>query len=137
MEKHYTLKDPDLLQSMESGTLDSGLFSHEAHLRWGWLLLEEYGLVEGIERATVQLQAYTRKLGAADKYNETVTVAAMKAIQHFRLKVCADNFQEFIEKAPRLKTEFKALMDAHYSTNIFTSAAARKEYINPDKLSFD
>ena len=137
MEKHYQFTDQGLLLAMENSALDPKLFSHEAHLRWGWLLLEYNSLEEAINKACTQLKQYTTHLGAFDKYNETVTIAAMRAIHHFRLKSEADNFMDFIVDCSRLKTSFKELMDAHYSENIFNSVLAKKQYLQPDKAPFN
>ena len=122
---------------MEQSALHPEVFSHEAHLRWGWLLLENNDLEEAIDKACNQLRHYTKHLGASDKYNETVTIAAMRAIYHFRLKSDANNFRDFISGAPRLKTSFRELMDSHYSENIFKSPIAKNQYLEPDKAPFD
>ena len=137
MEKHYQFSDERLLQAMEISALDPAYFSHEAHLRWGWLLIENNGIENAIEKACDQLKSYTSKLGAEDKYNETVTVAAIKAIHHFRLKSKSDNFKDFIKASSRLKTSFKELMETHYSEDIFTNAKAKVKYMKPDKAPFD
>ena len=137
MEAHYNLTDRLLLKELEQGNLDPRLFTHEAHLRWGWLLLKEYGLDQAISMACAQLKRYTDSLGASDKYNETVTVAAIRAIQHFQLKHNSDSFTEFISKAPRLKTSFKELLGFHYSQDIFNLSAAKETFITPDLLPFD
>ena len=137
MEAHYKLTDSLLLKEMEQGNLDPRLFTHEAHLRWGWLLLKEYGLDQAIFKACSQLKRYTANLGASDKYNETVTVAAIRAIQHFQLKHNSDSFTEFISKAPRLKTSFKELLGFHYSKDIFKLNSAKSTFITPDLLPFD
>lgn len=137
MEKHYQYSDERILFAMENSALDPEVFSHEAHLRWGWLLLENNVLGEAIEKACSQLRRYTQHLGVLDKYNETVTIAAMRAIHHFRLKSNADNFRDFISEASRLKTSFRELMESHYSENIFKSPKAKKQYLEPDKAPFD
>lgn len=137
MKDHNTITDKDLLAQMNEGYLDPDLFNHEAHLRWGWLLLESFSLEEAIEKACSQLKHYTAKLGVSDKYNETVTVAAMNALQHFRNRSQKVTFSQFIKEFPRLKTSFKELMAFHYSLDIFTSAEAKDSYIEPDLLPFD
>ena len=137
MEKHNQYSDQRLLRAMEQSALDPVVFSHEAHLRWGWLLLENNHLEEAIDKACAQLRQYTKHLGAFDKYNETVTIAAIRAIYHFRLKSKTKNFRDFIAGAPRLKTSFRELMDSHYSENIFKSPLAKKQYLEPDKVPFD
>ncbi|MGI9548106.1 MAG: hypothetical protein ACR2MM_12760 [Flavobacteriaceae bacterium] len=136
MEKHCQYSDSQLMLAMENAALDPGVFTHEAHLRWGWLLLEACGLEVAVERACSQLKQYTAQLGVEDKYNETITIAAIRAIQHFRLKNKNESFYEFIDRAARLKTSFKELMSAHYSEDIFRSKKAKQKYLKPDLLPF-
>ena len=137
MEAHYELSDNHLLTRMERATLDSKVFTHEAHLRWGWLLLEKFELDKAVLNACVQLKRYTCSLGASDKYNETVTIAAIRAIHHFRLKYPSQSFPEFISKAQRLKTSFKELLGLHYSQDIFELKMAKERYLEPDLIPFD
>lgn len=137
MEAHYSITDIRFLDSMEHATLDPWVFTHDAHLRWGWLLLQKYELERAISAACNQLMRYTTKLGAVEKYNETVTVAAIRAIHHFRLKYESDSYTEFISKAPRLKTSFKKLLGFHYSQDIFRLPTAKNQYLEPDLLPFD
>lgn len=137
MEPHYSFSDDQFIEALEKATLEPHLFTHEAHLRWGWLLLERYGINEGRIRACRLLRQFTSAIGEADKYNETVTIAAINAIHHFRLRSSAINFRNFIKENPRLKTAFKELMATHYSGDIFSSEAGRQKYQEPDLRPFD
>ena len=137
MQAHHKLSDADFLAAMENGQLEPELFSHEAHLRWGWLLLNSYDLDTAIKLARNQLKQYVRFLGMDSKYNETVTTAAMLALHHFRTRHPTQSFFEFIRKAPRLKTSFKELMEAHYSRDIFSAPDAKHNFLEPDLLPFN
>ena len=124
------------MTALEKAQLDAELFSHEAHLRWGWLLLNGNDLQTAIELARKQLRQYVQSLGMDSKYNETVTTAAMLAIHHFRNRYPQQSFTEFIQKVPRLKNSFKELMNAHYSRDIFSSPDAKAMFLEPDLLPF-
>ncbi len=137
MEAHYKLTDEALIAALQEGSLKPELFSHEAHLRWGWLLLKMNNLDTAVEMAREQLKNYVSNLGLETKYNETVTTAAMLAIHHFRTRFPGPSFTEFIKKAPRLKTSFKSLMNTHYSEDIFSSPYAKRQFLEPDLLPFD
>lgn len=137
MEKHHLLSDEEFEKQFEDGSLSSELFTHEAHLRLAWIHINKYGLDKGIENVCHQIQRYAEILGVKNKFNKTVTVAAMKAVNHFMKRSSSNNFETLIKEFPKLKTEFKSLMNAHYGIDIFRSAAARKEFIEPDLLPFD
>jgi hypothetical protein len=137
MAHHYDFSDVEFEHQFSTAQLDASLFSHEAHLRLAWIHIRKYGIEQAIKNIRQQIQTYVAQLGASDKYNETVTVAAVRAIYHFMLKSQADNFKDFMEEFPRLKYQFKDLLAAHYETDIFNSADAKEKYLEPELLPFD
>jgi hypothetical protein len=136
-EKHLHLTDDEFEWQFEHCTLDPKLFSHEAHLRLAWIHITRYGEQEAIFRICAQIKAFAQHLGLKDKYNHTVTVAAIKAVHHFMNKSLTNTFPAFIAEFPQLKNNFKALMDTHYKIDIYHSPKARLEYIEPDLAPFD
>lgn len=80
MEQHYTLTDAEFEWQFASAKLDPAVFSHAAHLRLAWIHLNRYELERAIEHITEQLRDYTRAAGVAAKYHETVTIAAVYAV---------------------------------------------------------
>lgn len=137
MEKHLDLTDDEFEQQFESCELDPILFSHEAHLRLAYIHIEKYGELKAIENVCNQLVAYVNHLGATNKYNTTLTVAAVKAVYHFMQNSTASEFKGFIAEFPQLKNEFKRLMHCHYSFDIFNSQKAKNKFLVPDLIPFD
>jgi hypothetical protein len=137
MEAHFHLTDDAFEKQFKHGLLHPSYFTHEAHLRLAWIHITKYGLENAIENVTTQLQAFTKLQGEETKYNQTVTIAAVRAVFHFILKSESDNFRDFIEEFPRLKFDFSELLGYHYAFNIFTSEEAKMNYMEPDLLPFD
>ena len=137
MEPHFTLTDTEFEVQFENCTLDPAIFTHEAHLRLAWIHVNKYGVEKAVQNVCMQLMAFVNFVGAGDKYNQTLTVAAVKAVAHFINKSGHNNFAKFITDFPRLKYNFKELMQAHYSIDIFQSEKAKKEFLQPDLLPFD
>lgn len=137
MEKHYQLNDTEFEHQFKSLKIDPTFFTHEAHLRLAWIHINNYGLEKSINNITSQIKTFATYYGDNDKYNETVTIAAIRAVYHFILKSTATNFKRFISDNPQLKNEFKRLLDNHYSLDIFKSELAKKQYIQPDLVPFD
>jgi hypothetical protein len=136
MEPHFALSDSEFETLFATVSLEPKLFTHEAHLRLAWIHLSTYGEKIAIENITSQLQNYVLHLGASDKYNETLTVAAIKAVKHFMQKEPIKTFAEFITTHARLKTDFKNLMAQHYGFDLYRSAKAKEVYMEPDLLEF-
>lgn len=137
MESHLQLSDAQFENQFADHTIDPAIFTHEAHLRLAWIHIRKYGIDTAIANICTQLKSFTKFLGVADKYNETVTVAAIRAVYHFTLQSKADTFETFIAEHPRLKTTFKQLLSQHYSIDIFTDPTAKSIFVLPDKLPFD
>ena len=137
MKRHYSLSDQEFEERFENATLGEVRFDHEAHLRLAWIHLVKYGLTKAEENMNLQLEYYVSTLGAEDKYNRTITTAAVKAVDHFWRRTKGSGFEEMIEEFPRLKFNFKELMSAHYSFDIFNSSEAKKDYLLPDLAPFN
>lgn len=137
MDSHFELTDSEFEQQFESCELDPTLFSHEAHLRLAYIHIEKYGLDQAIKNICEQLVVYVSHLGAIDKFNTTLTVAAVKAVYHFMQKSRKADFNGFITEFPQLKNEFKRLMQCHYSFDIFNSKEAKKTYLEPNLIPFE
>lgn len=136
MEQHRQLTDQVFEQQFASCTLPQELFTHEAHIRLAWLHIKKYGEAFAVENICTQLTNFVEALGAKDKYNKTLTIAAIKAVNHFINKQEINDFNLFIETFPRLKYNFRELLAQHYAVDIFKSTAAKKEYLEPDLLPF-
>lgn len=137
IEHHSQLTNTEFENRFQNCELSPKLFSHEAHLRLAWIHINQYGAAKAIQNITNQIKNYVKHLDAEDKYNETLTVAAIKVVEHFMNKSQSDNFQDFIIEYPRLKNNFKTLIDAHYGFDIFNSKKAKQKYLEPDLLPFD
>jgi len=137
MENHYYLSDLEFERQFENCELNPSMFSHEAHIRLVWFHIRNYGVDKALKNVQLQLQNFVDHLGKKDKYNVTLTIAAIKAIYHFMLKSESDNFKDFIEEFPRLKYNFKEIIGFHYGTDIFNSKVAKTTYLEPDLLPFD
>ena len=135
-ESHTSLSDAALLARLADGSLPPALFDHEAHLRLAWLQLREVGSEAAPQQVCETIAGYVQHLGAHEKYHHTLSIAAVKAVDHFLQKSQTSTFQDFLLENPQLCTSFKALVNSHYSFDIFKSAQAKKEYIAPDLQPF-
>lgn len=136
MELHQEFNDLEFEKQFTSGDLNPTYFSHEAHIRLAWIYITKYGLDLACEYICTQIQYFASKHGDPEKFNKTLTIAAVKTVNHFVQKSTTNNFSDFIKEFPRLKYNFKELLDTHYSFDIFNSALAKRKYLEPDLLSF-
>lgn len=134
---HNQLTDAAFIGQLRNGSLNPKIFNHEAHLRLAWLHIRKYGIEQAEQNIQNQLQKFVEIVGAKDKYHKTLTIVAVKIVNHFIHKSESDNFTDFINEFPQLKSNFKELINTHYSFNIFDSDKARTEFLKPDLLNFE
>lgn len=137
MQKHFELSDSDFENKFVNFELNPSDFTHEAHLRLAWINIKKYGINQAEKNIQVGLKNFVEFVGAKDKYNVTLTLAAIKAVYHFMLNSKSENFQNFITEFPQLKNNFKDLMSCHYGFDIYNSEKAKIEFLEPDLIPFD
>lgn len=137
MENHRLLTDEAFLKAFQKCTLAPADFSHEAHLRLAYVLINDLGPFQAEKMLVKLLKDYVAHVDAADKFNYTLTLAGTKVVSHFMQRSSGNNFQEMLEEFPQLKHNFKGLMACHYSIDIFDSTQAKYGYLEPDFLPFD
>ncbi|MEP0262888.1 hypothetical protein [Dokdonia sp.] len=134
---HTQLTDTDFAEQFKNGSLNPEIFNHEAHLRLAWIYISTFGLKQAEHQIQDQLQKFVEIIGAKDKYHKTLTIVAIKIVNHFFQKSKSDNFTDFIDEYSQLKTDFKELINTHYSFDIFGSEKAKTEFLKPDLLLFE
>ncbi|MCK8522212.1 hypothetical protein M0D21_11565 [Aquimarina sp. D1M17] len=134
IQHHFELSDSDFEAQFANCTLDAKLFTHEAHIRLAWILIQKHGIRLAEEKIQEQIKDFVKSVGALDKYNTTLTIAAIRIVNCFMQKSNSESFKDFIVDFPKLKTDFKSLIKSHYSIDVFTSDKAKKEFLAPDLL---
>ena len=132
MKTHWDYSDDDFLHQFADCTFPAELFSHEAHLRYAWIHLHRSGEEEAVNIVSDSILKYVSHIGARDKYHMTLTVAAVKVVHHFSQKSDSVDFKGFTKEFPQLKSNFKELVQSHYSFDVFQSERAKREYLEPD-----
>ncbi len=136
MEQHQYLSDKEFEEQFETCQMNPSIFSHEAHLRLGWIHVKKYGELKASENVCKQILKFDQRHGDGNKFHKTLTMASVKVVNHFYQKSTSETFQDFMTEFPRLKTNFKDLIDQHYGFDIYNSLEARKTYLAPDLLAF-
>ena len=133
---HFQFTDEQFEEEFATYRLQPGMFSHEAHLRLAYIHIRKYGAAQAEENMCQQIQGFAESLGVFDKFNKTVTIAAVKILDHFMQKSKSDNFVDFTNEFPRLLTDFRHILSQHYGFNVFTDERARRQYVEPDLQEF-
>ncbi|HLU05862.1 MAG TPA: hypothetical protein VKZ91_04845 [Woeseiaceae bacterium] len=115
----------------EAGETDPGSFDHEAHVRVAWSYLHRYPAAIAIARFTSALRSLTTRLGANDKYHETISWFFLIVIAERRAACPNGDWQSF-KKVNRDLFDGSALLRRYYSRDRLDSPDARRVFLLPD-----
>jgi hypothetical protein len=115
----------------EAGDIDPRGFDHEAHVRVAWSYLQQYPAAIAIARFTSALRTLTIRLGASDKYHETISWFFMIVIAE-RRAACPHNDWRSFKRANRDLFEGSTLLRRHYSRDRLWCEDARRYFLLPD-----
>ena len=136
IKDHWRFTDEEYEELFESYQLKPGMFSHEAHLRLAYIHIQKYGARQAEINMCDQIKGFAESLGVYDKFNKTVTVAAVKVMSHFMQKATSRGFQGLMKEFPSLLLDFKGILNKHYSYNVFGDKKAKKTFQEPDLQPF-
>ncbi len=134
---HFDYSDEDFKQEFADLTLPPRIFNHTAHLRLAFLILQEYGIEDACVKMCQQIQAFDGHYGDGMKFHHTVTAAAVRTVAHFIRRVPQADFVSLIDTFPRLVSQFRELLLAHYSAERLQTPEAKHTYLAPDLLPYD
>ena len=123
------------LEQFEDCEIDPDAFTHEAHVYVAWSYLQEFELLEAIDRYRNTLRRLTQKLGAEDKFHETITWFFLIAIAERLGGKKPVDFETFKSTNPDVFQSKPGLLGRHYSSARLMSAPARKIFLLPDLVS--
>lgn len=136
MMTHLDYSDDQFESEFDNCSFDPSLFTHEAHLRLAYIHIKKYGQEAAIENICNQIKAFDAHFGDGTKFHKTISVAAVKIMNHFMNKQRGLGFEKLIKSYPRLITSFKDLINQHYSQNILNNPKAKGSFLLPDLQEF-
>ncbi len=131
-------EDPGIEQivaAFENATLEPGGFNHEAHILVGWRYLQDYSLLDAINRFTDAIRRLTRKLGVASKYHETITWFYLIKIAERCNGPDAADWLSFKAAKPDLFEWKPSLIQKYYSDALLSSEVAKRMFVLPDLVA--
>lgn len=123
-----TEDDRQFLDSFEQCSLGAKCWTHAAHVRMGWLVLETSGSFdEAVTRIRTGIMRFNSTKNSIG-YQETITVAFARIIDAKRQS--GDSWQTFSTKHQDLFD--KSCLEKFYSVEILRSEKAREVFVEPD-----
>ncbi len=129
-----TPEDAELLARFETRAFTREAWTHEMHVRVGWIHLCLWRFEEAMDRMRAGIKALNESNGVANDgsggYHETVTRMWLVLIAN---APDADRSSVFLERNPGLLQ--KDVLLRNYSREVLMSPEARKGWVRPDLQS--
>jgi len=122
------MTDDQFARAFENCEIAGEDFHHQDHIRLAWIYLKRYGPEDASSRIAAAIRAFASRLGKADKYHETVTIAWMRLVQQ---AADCNSFREVAAAFPQFLD--KSYLNDFYSAETLQSGAARESFVEPDK----
>jgi hypothetical protein len=123
-----------LASAFEAGTVAPADFGHAEHVCLAWHYLSRDPLLVAARRVCDGLRRYTRSVGVADKYHETVTLAWLLLVHERRALGGGDGWAAFRRGNPDLFDTTARLLEDYYRPETLRSTAARRHFVLPDRV---
>lgn len=127
------LTDQEFQCQFENLTLAESQFDHLGHLRIAFLYLQQNDLPQAIDRVCTGIKRYAANLGAAQKFQHTLTEATVRIMAQRIGLQGRQNFTQFINNNLDLVDNLASVLLDYYFEQTLFSDKARQHYIKPDK----
>jgi hypothetical protein len=125
----FSADDKEFLQSFENCSLGATCWTHAAHVRIGWLILESS---KTFEEALNRIRSGIMKFNSTQNsigYHETITVAFARIIDSRRRD--GDTWDTFSQR--NLDLFQKNCLENFYNASTLSSDDARKSFVEADR----
>ena len=125
--------DAEFLQQFENLTLPASEFDHNGHLRIAFIYLQRYELLTAVNKVCTGIKNYATSLGAADKFQHTLTEATVRIMAKRIQQQGAQSFAEFKADNADIVSNLSGVLRNYYHSQTLFSEIARIQYVEPDK----
>ena len=127
------MTDTQFLERFENQTLGEAEFRHRDHVRLAWLYLRRFPLPDAISVFSSGLKKFAARLGKADRYHETITLAYLLLINERMARgPASDAWPDFAARNPDLFRWKGGILDSYYRAETLSSEVARCAFVFPE-----
>jgi hypothetical protein len=123
-----------LVRAFEDATIPASEFTHAAHIAVALSYLDAFPPEQALERMREKIRAFATHHGVSNLYHETLTTFWMRLLEH--VTATSDIELPLWQRINLIVEDWtkRRPVEAHYSTELIKSQAARDKWIPPDRL---
>lgn len=123
------MTDSEFLTAFEDTSLPRSAWTHQAHVRMGFLYLSQLPYAEAEEKIVAGIRRYNAAKGNQTGYHHTITIAFARLIAS---RLNSSDWPAFLANNPEL-FQFSCIQ-RYYSESVLKSDRARIELVEPDLM---
>ena len=128
------MRDDELLDAFEAGSLPAEAFHHREHVRVAWLHLRAHGTAQAADRFVTGLRRLAAAYGKPQLYHDTITWSFLLLIREREARRPSADFEDFAAANPDLLVSGRTLLARYYRPETLESDLARRVFVMPDRL---
>ena len=128
-----TVTSDQLIEAFESGGISCDAFHHADPVKLAFAYLDNYPVLQGLEKFSVALKRFATACGKPQLYNETITCAYFFLIRERMARGKRRDWEEFAESNPDLLIGKDGILSRYYCEATLKSDIARTTFVLPDK----
>ena len=123
-----------LVSAFENATIPASEFTHAAHIGVALSYLESLSPDEALQRMREKIRFFAAHHGVTNLYHETLTTFWMRLLEH--VTSTSESNLPLWQRINLIVEDWtkRRPVEAHYSTEVITSQAARDKWVPPDRL---
>jgi hypothetical protein len=132
-QKRESISNVELIRRFESDSIPEDSFHHADHVRLAFAYLNEYPVLQALEKFASVLKRFAAARGKTQLYNETITCAYIFLIRERMAQCEGADWKEFFRHNADLLTWKDGILSRYYREDTLKSDLARKVFVLPDK----
>ena len=127
------MSNKDLIDRFESDSLLEDSFHHTDHVRLAFAYLDQFPVLQALEKFAAALKRYAAARGKTALYHETITHAYFFLIRERMARSSAVGWDDFARLNPDLLRWKDGALSSYYKEETLKSDLARNVFVFPDK----
>jgi hypothetical protein len=124
----------ELVHAFENASIPASEFTHAAHIAVALSYLDSFSPDEALQRMRENIRFFAGHHGVTNLYHETLTTFWMRLLEH--VASTSETGVSLWRRINLIVEDWtkRRPVEAHYSTELIRSQAARDKWVPPDRL---
>ncbi len=127
------MTNEEIIHRFETGAVSEDAFHHTDHVQLAFAYLNEYPVLQALDRFCIALKRFASIHGKSQLYHETITHAYFFLIRERMARHESFGWEEFARRNADLLSWKGGILNRYYQETTLKSDLARTVFLFPDK----